>query len=466
MSEHSSAAPLPFGSFVILLGALFTFFTPTQPLAHAFSVGFILLLTFNKRAKLLALSLLIGMAFGAVSHWRVQQSRRILLGQSAAITSITVTVAGDGRMDHTGNAVVPVRLVQASSRDTTTQARGPLTLTLTNSPVRLRTGMQLRLVLREALNPTRPFVLVDGDRSEAWQVLGYSHPLWAVRAQFLQKLEPWVTKRLGANAPLLFASLTGDRAGLSITTQALFNKAGMSHLLALSGFHLGLLITALSVVTKPLRHPRRALLVAMPFFIVYLFVSGFSPSLLRAVAMALVTLLILQARRSPTPAQNTLSLAVLALWAVNPHLAYSLSLQLSALAVFGIIFFYAPFTRLFRLPTRFGRFITATLAMAAASQLAITPLVAARFGWVNLFSVVSGVVVIPLYILFVYTALAVLVLPVLNPVLGVVSAVLMRSLFYATWGHAYFARPILTLIVCGLLATLLLLWHNKKPCKK
>lgn len=463
MPEPKLAPPWPFGAFVILLGALFTFFTPSSILPHALSVGFLLWLCLKKTARLFALSLLMGMGLGVISQWRVEQQQRLQPGQNAHLTHISATVLNDGRIDHTGRAMAPIRLDETHSRAATTQARGRATLIIAHSPVRLRAGMRLKVPLNEPLPEVNPYITVDGLKTETWQVLGYSHPLWAMRAQFLQRLEPWLSERLGASAPLVFASLTGDRSGLSITTQALFNKAGMSHLLALSGFHLGLVIMALSLFLWRLKNPRQRLLIMMPFFVGYLFLSGFSPSLLRAVGMACVALLILQARRSPTPAQNTLSLALLTIGVLSPVAFYSLSLQLSSLAVFGIIFFYAPFKRLF---AGAGKWVAPALAVAAASQLAITPLVVARFGWVNLFSVVSGLVIVPLYTLFMGAALLALLLPFLTPLLNWVGAALMSALFYASWGHGRLASPVLVLITSGLLATLLLLWHNAKLCKR
>ena len=90
----------------------------------------------------------------------------------------------------------------------------------------------------------------------------------------------------GETAPLLSAFLTGDRSGLTPQLTALFRDSGASHLLALSGLHMGILYLVFDALTKPLGHTPEArrlrfvLLTAGTGF--FTLMTGAGPSVVRA----------------------------------------------------------------------------------------------------------------------------------------------------------------------------------------
>lgn len=162
-------------------------------------------------------------------------------------------------------------------------------------------------------------------------------------------------EQVGALAPAnqggatIRALLFGERLLLATDFMDRIRRAGLSHSLALSGLHLSLVASfgcsaawAVGWLWPGLllRLPRQKLgvFLALPLVLVYLWLGDFSPSLMRASLMlgSVAMHLFLGSRSYP---QDSLFVAVTALVLLDPTAAYDLSLQLSVLAVFGIILF-------------------------------------------------------------------------------------------------------------------------------
>lgn len=145
------------------------------------------------------------------------------------------------------------------------------------------------------------------------------------------------------------ALLFGDRRLLEPAFLDRIRRAGLSHSLALSGLHLALVAGfglasawALARIHPAvlLMLPRRklALLLALPPVLTYLWLGDYTPSLLRASIMLAALTLHLFAGSKSHP-QDCLFAAVAVLTIVNPDCAHNLSLQLSVLAVSGLVLF-------------------------------------------------------------------------------------------------------------------------------
>jgi competence protein ComEC len=145
------------------------------------------------------------------------------------------------------------------------------------------------------------------------------------------------------------ALLFGDRFLLETAFMDRIRRAGLSHSLALSGLHLALVASfglgAVSVLSRVcpgllLILPRRklAVLLTFPLVAAYLWLGDFSPSLLRAFVMlvAVALHLFIGSRSHP---QDALFVAVAVLILADPASALDLSLQLSVLAVGGLVLF-------------------------------------------------------------------------------------------------------------------------------
>ncbi|MBW2568430.1 MAG: DNA internalization-related competence protein ComEC/Rec2 [Deltaproteobacteria bacterium] len=163
------------------------------------------------------------------------------------------------------------------------------------------------------------------------------------------KISAFIDKTgFGDRKDILKALITGDKSGVSKNLRDEFNRAGVGHLLAISGLHIGIVATSsfmffqwlLSRFSFFLWHSwvrkGSAILSLFPV-VIYGLISGMSPSTQRAVIMVTVFLITFLFEREHDPI-NTLALAAILILAVFPPSLYSISFQLSFIAVFSIIY--------------------------------------------------------------------------------------------------------------------------------
>ena len=218
-----------------------------------------------------------------------------------------------------------------------------------------------------------------------------------------------------AAGAVLKALIIGDRAQISPDIRQAFNRAGVSHLLAISGLHIGIVATvafvlfhALTVRVKFLLWKagtrKTAALISLLPVIFYGALAGFSPSTQRAVIMVSVFLLTFLFESEQDP-PNTLTLAALLILVADPPALFSISFQLSFSAVLAIIYGLARVANRDTLqPTPlkaswFFKFRSRLVSFFLVSFFAICgslPLVAYYFNQVSLIGLAANFVVVPL----------------------------------------------------------------------
>jgi competence protein ComEC len=280
----------------------------------------------------------------------------------------------------------------------------------------------------------------------------------APREGVRQRLARGVGAGLDAGAAGLMLAMTlGVRDGLRDRDRDAFGRAGLAHVLALSGLHFGVLLAAADAALRRLGARRRPLLALLTLGFVG--VVGPSPSVVRAAAMALAALFSLAAgvgRLRPWP---VLSLAACASLLLQPQMLFDLSFRLSYLALGGLLLFAGPLARLLGapeagddplatpppgpagggVPHRLRAFAARALAASVAAQLPSVSLVAGSFGVVPVLSPLVNLVGVPLSALVVPLGLAAgllgLVWEPLAGALNLVTGALVASLTrVAEWG--------------------------------
>ena len=223
----------------------------------------------------------------------------------------------------------------------------------------------------------------------------------APRFQTKQRLREGVVVGLSPQQAALMEAMTlGIRDDLG-DLREIFAASGLAHILALSGLHVGILVSALGVALRPLGRHRYPLLIVLIF--AFMFLVGASPSVVRASLMvnaALYSLYRGAGRIQPWP---SLALAALISLLWKPVLLFDLSFQLSYLAVIGLLLFTNPLSQLC-LGDNVGRlkwwqpqsFIIVSMIVSSASQLLSIPLVLSTFGRIPVFSPLVNVVAVPI----------------------------------------------------------------------
>ena len=147
----------------------------------------------------------------------------------------------------------------------------------------------------------------------------------------------------GQTAPLLNALLTGDRSGLPRETVGLFRASGASHLLALSGLHMGILYVLFDWLCKPLGHSRAAQVARCAVLIsgagFFTLMAGAGPSLVRAFLFISINEL-LRVLHRPRKPLRVYCVALLIQLVLNPTVISSVGFQLSYLAMAGIFLLF------------------------------------------------------------------------------------------------------------------------------
>ncbi len=170
-----------------------------------------------------------------------------------------------------------------------------------------------------------------------------NYHLSSVRTFISERLEENLNSRY---VPTVDAMITGNKSEIDSRTDHSFSQAGISHLFAVSGFHLTFWTSALYILLKqtPLRNKRKLrAVISICFIIFFMALTGFTPSVIRAGIMQIIMFSAFFSKYKPDPL-NSLFAAVTILLIINPFAAMSMSLQMSFFATLGIITLSAPIT--------------------------------------------------------------------------------------------------------------------------
>jgi len=211
----------------------------------------------------------------------------------------------------------------------------------------------------------------------------------------------------GPSIGILKALVIGRQTDLDPELREAFSRAGVAHLLAISGMQVAVVAGLVFLVLSRLLAfipaltwrgwvKKGAALGTLPAVAVYGLLAGLAPSTQRAVLMAAIFLTALVAGRRHQ-LTNTLSLAALIILAVDPPSLYSVSFQLSFASVFFIVAgIITAKSRLERLPNKWLRRGVAFVLVSAFAIAGTTPLTAFyfnQFSWVGL---LANCIMIPL----------------------------------------------------------------------
>jgi len=187
-----------------------------------------------------------------------------------------------------------------------------------------------------SVSDMRDVVLVP---SRAWDnILG---PVLSWIYDLRDRCERIIDESLGGTeAELLKAMLLGMRQGIDDEIKDTFIRTGTVHILAISGLHTGLVVFCILVFLKFLRIPRKARYgLAIILLIVFCFLTGLKPPVVRATLMAVLIMGAVLLDRE-TDIYNILGLAAFIMLVINPGFLFDAGFQLSFMAVISISCFY------------------------------------------------------------------------------------------------------------------------------
>lgn len=262
-------------------------------------------------------------------------------------------------------------------------------------------------------------------------------PWWSLPRVWGQRLARSVKAAFPEDVSGLIAAMTaGDRSGLSDSDRTALTRAGLSHLLAVSGMHISFLVGLLSLFTGA--DLRRRAAVCLPVVVVFALAVGGSPSVLRAgVIWAFALLAPALGREADNWSSLAAALALLLL--LNPLSAANVGLQLSFASVAGITLVtprLADWLRPLRLSEKPGAsggkrllrrglngllaVLCGTLASTLGALVFTVPLTACYFGTLSLAAPLSNVLVLPVAAVVFALGLVTGLVGVASPAVGAV----------------------------------------------
>ena len=227
----------------------------------------------------------------------------------------------------------------------------------------------------------------------------------ALRLRLLHRMQagPLAQREAGVAEALTL----GWRGDIAPETQASFRDAGIAHLLAVSGLHVGLLAAIVGGLLVWVGKERRGRLIrgSVQLAAIWLFtlLTGLAPSTVRAALMfSLFIVAHIFARRTPT--LNLLAVAAIVTLVANPLLVYNVGWQLSYSAVAGIALARPVITA-------FRNRLWQLTAVSTFATLATLPVVATTFHRLPVYFLIANIVIVPLAGVLLFLSLAYMALP-------------------------------------------------------
>lgn len=208
------------------------------------------------------------------------------------------------------------------------------------------------------------------------------------------------------SGPLVKALLTGDKSDLTKEITGIFRDSGASHILALSGLHLGVLYILLARLTAPLgnspwiRRLRYSLIIVAALF--YSIMTGATPSIIRAFLFITIneTAKLLGRKREPV---RVLLAALTIQLALKPDVISSVAFQLSYMAMAGIFLLFPTLDRIYPAPSgskssRFNplRKIWSAATLSISCQVFTGPLAWYYFHTFPKYFILTNLIALPL----------------------------------------------------------------------
>lgn len=251
------------------------------------------------------------------------------------------------------------------------------------------------------------------------------------RTLLLQRLE---TAGLSDDQYAVVAAMAlGDKSSLTKDLKETYSMTGASHILALSGLHLGIIYALLSMLVVGRRWQMVSQVAIILSIWAFVFLVGMSTSVVRSAVMLTVYALLAIGHRQKMSV-NTLAFTAIVMLLVSPQALFDVGFQMSFMAVFSILLFtplfYRPFSAEYLMTHRLVKWLWGMVAVSIAAQIGVAPLIAYYFGRFSCFFLLTNFIVIPAATLILYLSLATLLIPSIGVILASIVGLLNTTLLY------------------------------------
>ncbi len=209
----------------------------------------------------------------------------------------------------------------------------------------------------------------------------------------------------GEAGALIEAMTIGKRNELAKETKNNFRAAGVSHILALSGYHITILVLILQIVlTKRLfvyKWRWICNIATVLLLWVYAAIAGFTPSLVRAVTMFTIIILCDIIQRE-TLSLNSCAIAAILILCYDPLSIKDVGFQLSFISLISIVTIGKRIMSAFTIKYTLMQSIWNTAVISFTCTIATAPMVAYHFGTIATYSILSNLLIAPFVFIVMY----------------------------------------------------------------
>jgi len=309
----------------------------------------------------------------------------------------------------------------------------------------------------------KAFTILDGNRGSWLKETGY-------------RLRHNILKTLNSSMPekesyIMAGMLIGYTDKMPEELEEDFRRAGLSHIMAVSGANIAFLLAPfLWLLKKAGLNPRWSSALAFPCMLFYVYATGMEASVVRAAIMAGITLTGMLLWRKADIYCSLAASAIIILF-YNSFMLFDLGFILSFAATLSLVIFYKPMFS--RMPEKMPKIIRDTTAGTISAQLGVIPIIAYCFNTISIISVFSNLLIVPLTgIITVLGAVIVVLGNILFPaarLLGTVLGAMIDLMMMITekmaaipWAEINIATPSIILVLLYYFILLYLrFWHPK-----
>jgi len=257
---------------------------------------------------------------------------------------------------------------------------------------------------------------------------------------------------------ILSALTLGYKDALTDDLQQSFRTTGTAHILAVSGMHTAIIFGVIvSIFSLFFRNPTRNRIIQLFIIIclwIYAFITGFSPSVVRACIMLSIFCFGNIFNRKGFVYNNILIAAFLML-IYNPFWLFDVGFQLSFAAVLSICFFQPHISALLKIKNKYIKSVWELFCLSIAAQIGTFPICLYYFGSFPTYFFVTNLLIVPLVAVIIYLTVAIFITHALslfmfqnifNEISGLLVIVLKFVIGFMTETIRFFERIPLALI--------------------
>lgn len=201
---------------------------------------------------------------------------------------------------------------------------------------------------------------------------------------------------------LINTAILGDASFIDSETRTQFSKDGIAHILAISGLHMSIILTIITLILRPIDYLRvrnLRIILSIIALLGFLYITGASPSAIRSSIMSIFVMIAILTHRENS-SLNALCASAIIILTFSPNAIHDVGFQLSFIAVLMILLLYSKLNTVS--PKReFAYYITSSIVCVVLANIGCTVVSAYYFHTIPLLSVLSNLIIIPVLPFFI-----------------------------------------------------------------